>query len=302
MKDICILGCSHTEGAELIDHRYIPNYWDFLKIPAKQYLNTRRTLEDYMNHWKQVEKNYNGDPKNYSTETRKLSWVARLKRIFKDTTISDYSHSGIGIDFFQYIYSNQDQTKILNSWCKLTNQFLNLRDSMINSDLLIWQITNEPRYFVDIKNVNLNLMMTNLADIEFGSRQTFAPKWQQKMINDYFIFCFNEEQFIQDKKHFLKYIAYKRALLGKKTLIVLFYHTLLFQYNLAPENSEYIHWLGFDGTGLTENKQGLVYKFVREGRIKLEETYCKFGHPTIKLQKLIGSYLSNYILKEGLLK
>jgi len=43
-----ILGCSHTAGAELHDEHLFKDYWDFKKIPAKEYMNKTSNIEgDY---------------------------------------------------------------------------------------------------------------------------------------------------------------------------------------------------------------------------------------------------------------
>lgn len=298
MKNICILGCSNTEGTELPDSDLIDNYWDFLKIPAEEYLNMPHLKDIFLKHWDKVMEFYNFDYLKYNEDCRKLSWVGQLRKISMNNKvrINDYSRIAMGIDFFHYVYLNSNKEKLMKSFYNINN-YENLRNSMINSDLLIWQQTNEPRYFLDIKNVDKNLAATCIAEFKDEFKDMDIPKWKQKILVKYYFNCYNEDRFIQEKIQFIKYIAFKRALLKKKTLFVLFYKSSLKDGEWKVEKNEYINWVGFDG-----HADGLIEQLINEDKIKLEETYCKFRHPSRKLHILIGQYIHNYILEKGMIE
>ena len=104
MRQICILGCSHTEGAELPDSTLFENYWDFLKYDSMEYMCRPIILQDYSDHMLKIYNMYDGDMEKYNIECRKLSWTATLRKNLNGINIIDHSKGGTGIDFFHYLY------------------------------------------------------------------------------------------------------------------------------------------------------------------------------------------------------
>lgn len=295
MRQICILGCSHTEGAELPDSTLFENYWDFLKYDSMEYMCRPIILQDYSDHMLKIYNMYDGDMEKYNIECRKLSWTATLRKNLNGINIIDHSKGGTGIDFFHYLYLCGDSLKEENHSMVLDRK--DIKKDMLDSELLIWQLTDEPRYFISIKDTFKNVLSVNLGHLKAMLKLNDIEKWRGKIILNYYENCFDEDRYLKEKIEFLNYIATQRTLLKKKTIFFSFFKTEMINRGLNPVDTKWVKWLGFDDL----NNEGMVMKFVNEGIIAHTETYSKFRHSTVKVQKLVGEYISNYIKTEGIM-
>lgn len=284
MKNICILGCSFTTGDETIDEYMIPNYWDLeLRTGTSGYKNYKKDYIKLTNILYDKYKKKFGDMSfsefkiKYENDCRKLSWVQRFKSL-DNTTVHDFSETGAGIDYFQYLYNNTDNK--------------NFKQNIIDDDLLIWQLTVEPRYFLTMKNSNLPILVTSLFNIKINfdnkTKQTDLEKWKQKILIDYYELLFDEERFLKEKENFLELIILKRLKNNKPTIILnMFRSNVNIQYLKYLEGPK-VHFIGFDNLP--------IYNELIENKTIVEEkSICRFEHPTRKTQKQISKYIMKYI-------
>jgi len=301
MKQIHIVGCSFTEGAELHDEHLIENYWDFKKIDPALYLrNLKPSPRDYYLRARRVRKIYKNNLRKYTEDCKQWAWPATFKKIIKkECNIIDHSLGGSGIAFFQYLYNLKD----IKNLPITTEQYIfdrkDFKKNVLESDLLIWQLTNEPRYFITVKDEKSSLLAVEIAQMKIALEFPAAKiiKWKRKMLLDYYENVFDEYQFFKQKINFLHYILYQRILAKKHTILFSVYDTNFENIEFKKIDSKYVHYLN----DVNDNKAGLVNKFIDKKLVNRVDTYCEFMHPTKKVHKLIADHINKYITRKGLL-
>jgi hypothetical protein len=297
MKKICILGCSHSTGAELHDEHLFDDYWDFLQEKERS-----SHIKEYLIHIQKIEKMYGNNLYEYMKDCKQWSWIIHFEKLFKNNVdIQDFSLEGTGIDFFQYLY-NFDEIKKQNE-IKYIPEFIkyrtDLKKQILDSDLLIWQLTEEPRLFITSKGSGFFLLSTTLANLS----RMVKNKWNRdfskrdiKLLLDYYENVFDEEKHFHKITNFIDYIISERTLRKKKTIFFSVFRTNLLKINYRPKNSEYVHWCG-----LEPDDSGIVNELVAKQKITIDESSLKFGHPSKKCQQLMAEYVFNYINNFGLI-
>jgi hypothetical protein len=291
MKEIFVVGCSNTEGDELYDEYIFDNYWDFLKIPVNQYLTTDINFLEFNAHMQKIHETLPRD--EYIKKCKELAWPQKLREELKhEYKILDHSLGGSGIDFFQHVYNS---SFIENENIEVLNR-RGFKDYVLGYDILIWQLTEEPRHFLKLKNEPNSILTVNVETMEFNLKCSSVPKWKRKIILDYYINIFDSLHFFKQKMNFLDSILYQRALNKKHTIIFSVFNHNLASINYSPVKSEYVHW----GSTFT-NPNGIVAEFVKTGLINQGDTYQKYRHPSKKVQILIAEYLNKYLKEQGIL-
>jgi hypothetical protein len=292
MKSIYVLGCSHTAGSELIDEHIIPNYWSF------QDEDWERTFEKFKEHMSYVINYYGGDQIKYEAKCRKLNWVNSLKKKYNgnDVNIIDHSFGGIGIKYFKDLY-NKTHKKNLAKDVLFRRR---LKEYILESDVLIWQLTVEPRYYELYTDNQYVIVAHNLETfINNMLIYTKIPKWQRNLIIDYYKNIHNEIEYRKDLMNFVDLIIYQRSLMKKHTIFFTVSDIDLKEIEYKKIENEYTNWLYVEKNKSISN---LLEYLVMNSKIKRDDTLTKFNHISKNCHELICNYMFDYINDKGLLK
>ena len=178
--DITVLGCSHSDGSECAAFYNIENYFKKLEAheethgktfsqgmanfnPFKKgvtlqermdiqsgqaFINRQKSLENFYEKNYQLQFPHLSQPPegkrspqiwdewwNKFTDhvniERHHSWPGYLSRRNPEWNIKNYAHKGTGVAYDRYGY----------------NTFKNIKRDILSSDVLVWQLTSEPRVF-----------------------------------------------------------------------------------------------------------------------------------------------------------
>ncbi len=301
-KEILVLGCSYTNGDELHDEHLFDNYWDFQNGPKYRPI----CIDTFQSHLDEIMRIYNNDIVRYYDDCRQWTWAAKLDKNER-VNVTNYAMPGTGIDMVQYVYnlgnmlaSTDDITwrdeiharMLYNCYCK---DKLNMHTLIYDTDILIWQLTNEPRptFYV---GAGSPICFSDRMFAKNAVNNESLPKWKAKLLLDYYENIYTDINEFKRIETFMKYVVCRRALLGK--------HTILFSFfpPRPPEgksydiiDNEFVHYVN------NPNNSGLVSDFSNRGEIDQTIARLKFGHPTKQVQLLIGNEIENYLIKEGLI-
>jgi len=293
MNEILILGCSFSAGDELADPDIFGDaYWDYLN-ESKEERQKRINSNDYRDWMSDILKLYKGDREKYVDDCQKYVWGTLLQEKLKDYKIINYASGGIGISLYQYLYNNPIYAYVRIPKYKLA-------EKINNSDILIWQITLEPRYtFVADKEI------VTPASKSFGVENIENMKinhYKKKIIKDYFIHCVNPFEIYKKNINFANYIALKRSSEKKKTIFFSFFNDDFWQVHKESfdtiTDNPYVHYVN----DLNEYKGGLVDKYHKEKIISVEKDYLRFGHPNHKIQKLVAKDIYDFLCDNGVVE
>lgn len=301
MKKIFVLGCSNSVGTEVYDEYLFDNYWDFTKPSNRAIKKIGTCFERFMDNNKAIEKIYDGDMSLYEKDCLTLAWPTILNKYYKDKNIEvlNYSKSGSGIDFFHMLYHNMNPYEDT----VLQRERKDFKKHIINSDLLIWQVTDEPRFTLTYKNNDMLILCTDISQIRDRLRDVetspFKIKnWKKKVYIDFYETGFHSKRFFREKLNFLNFILYQRILKKKHTIIPAFYETNFEKAEYEFIDSEYVHYMGFEKSG---GSRGLIVSLINEKKLEFEKAYCKFGHPAQEAHKAIFNHIKNYINEKQLI-
>ena len=275
-----VLGCSFSAGEELIDEHYVDNYWDFLKYPQEKY--------DISKHDKMFDIVFSkcGGPKKYDEKCKELAWPATLEKKLNDTEVINHSLSGMGVDAYNFILNN-DVSKFTGR-----NFNKNIKKDILEADILIWQITYEPRIIFTIDDFIVSL--SNKRHIKHNlnkQNETVIPKWKKTILTDYYEITFDENQYLKKLNNLLNYVLLYRATLGKHSVVFSFYNNITDnKWNII--DSEYIHVL--------DKNIGIVDDMINNEELKRKESYQQFGHPTKKVHDLFANRMEKFLKEKGL--
>jgi len=293
MKNIAILGCSNTEGSELYDKHLFDNYYDFRKDHPYGIID----INQFNEHVKKVMKIYNHDMLKYADDCRKLAWPVKFKKLFVEgVNINDFSLGGSGIDYVQYLY-NLNYMGQNARFCKINEIRKRLKRKILESDLLIWQLTNEPRFYYTMKNEALGMFCVGIQNfrMSFNNNPSNIPKWKRDIAVDYYEGIFDEQRYVQEKINFINLIISERKLRKKPTLFITIYTTDLKKHNFKQETGEYVFWSGYENGDI-----GILGTILEKGIVPREIAFNKFKHPSEESHEAIANYIFNFIKNNGL--
>lgn len=290
MKKICIIGCSCTAAEETIDEDLVDNYWDFLNKP-RLFDNVNLDLRiKYFNHI--VKKFYKGSYIKYFEECLPYSWATLLQNHLKEKYLTDiYTLSGSGIDFWQFLYNNPEST-IINNTVRI-KEYRIFKENILNSDILIWQLTDEPRLAIKTKDIDYTILSVALEDVRRKKMKFEISEWKREVIIDYYESIFDISNFFKEKRNFLDLIITKRTLQKKPTILVQLPPTRFINIDYKFENNNLLYLYG--------SNKGLLSEF-SEDTIPIKDRYCKFGHPSRKCHIAISNFMYSELNKLNLLE
>ena len=281
--DVYILGCSHTAGSELMDEYIFDNYWDYKKDK-----NFIPNYDDFQIHQKKILEIYNGNMHKYQDDCKQLNWATTLsKKVPNRINVRDHSYEGVGISFFRFLYNNY---KNMTKWHHNKNIKIRkrLKKHILESDVLIWQLTDEPRYFFNYNNL---IYISHSIDVLENSIKMIGTidKWKIKNLINYYKHMHDQKRYMDELLNFLDMIILKRILLKKHTLIFSFDGNSIYEKGYKNIESKYVKYEALP-YGLKEN-------FIKQGKILRKDVKLKFNHITKKVHDLTANFMFDYINK-----
>lgn len=295
MKQIYVVGCSHTVGTELYDEQLFDNYWDFKKKPITDIVKGKK-LQEFFDHQKKIAIMYDQDMTRYEKDCKKTAWPATLEKSLNKYKVINDAHGGSGIDFFQTVYNTENFDDINIQQTQAIAERRKFKKNVLNSRFLIWQITNEPRFYFTFKNHPWPIIAVDVPQIlrSLESNSNGIPKWKRKIATEYFTNMFNPKEYLKEKLNFLENIIYQRIAAKKHTIIMSLYDTGITNYK--PIESNYVHYAN------DINKAGIIsYVMFRDG-IPNKEAMCKYNHPNKKIHDLVAKEIEQFMKDKGLVK
>jgi hypothetical protein len=278
MKDIIIIGGSTAAGCELQDEFIIPGYWNFLKMENFE-------IQRSQSHWKKIIMSlYNNKWEEYTRDCYKLSWPIKLQKKLNNINVHNYTSNKTGIDFYQSLYNGLKYEKLTYPLDELPN----FKECVLESDLLIWQITYDPRFLLSPKN-----SVFFQHDFVVNTETKDLVKWKRIVCDKFFENMFDINRFISEKINFLNLIINKRRIIKKPTFLFSLHSSDLTDFGFDITEKDYVYYKGF-------NEYNLFNEMVKDVKDD-PKLYCKLGHPSVKAHKEIENYIRNFIVSENLI-
>ena len=126
-------------------------------------------------------------------------------------------------------------------------------DKMIdNADVLIWQMTGEPRYAITMRgstDLGIGANLQNLTD--WFDHQKKSGFWKDLNINiefmkDYYKYYHNPSTDIAATVGWMENVLKLRELKKLKTILLLPTSQAIERFGIIPKNTEYTKWIGFE--------------------------------------------------------
>lgn len=295
MKNVIILGCSYSAGAEVPDEFIIPGYWDFINDSNfKIGYIMEANKEANKVHWKDLMKRYDGDYLKYIEDCYNRAWPSFLKQNIKDINLYNYSVIGVGIDFFQTMYNGFRYKQFTYVFDKLPD----FKETLLEADLLIWQMTYEPRFLLTGKDMQIASSCVNIGYIQQAFDIDYLAsnediQWKKNLYIKFRETCFDEYRFSIEKINFLNLILNERILRKKPSLIFSLYPSTIQEKGFDINPREYVHHIGL-------NNKGIFSEMIKD--IKDDpKIMCKFGHPSARSHIEMEKYIRNYIVENNLI-
>lgn len=297
MKQIYVLGCSFSAGIELKDEEFIPDYWSYKTDPSFKQLPF--DYEAFQKHNDLINKHYNFDIKKYVEDCKALSWPALLEEMNPGVKVLNDSQPGCGISYYQLMYNNY--SIYMNENLSQFNIIENFKEKLIGSDLLIWQLTTEPRFSFpwqiddDKRSIVIGVDVDHLIGCIDGEPGKCIPKWKKKILKDYYSYIIDIEEYLKNLMNFLEFILYQRIAAKKPSIVFGMYNTNIEMINYQRIKNPYVFY------DKMHPEIGLVPSIISNRSLDMMDSSCKFNHPSRRIHKIIAKYFNAFIDRNNLL-
>ena len=290
MKRVVILGCSYTEGVELYDPIIFKNYWESKKTDP-YWGQSKSRFDESIKHWDMIAEYYKEKGAyTYYDDCRKTSWPTLLQEKIKEFDIYNYSLHGSGLDIIQ----KMTNTRYIENKNDILYQFItdrpDFRTHLFEDDILIWQLTTEPRYCVSINENHIMGTRVSVMKHKFNKDKN-APSWKKKIALDFYENVFNEKEFLREKLDFFNYVLLKRHLLGKKTYVFSI-HTNFHKFGITENDIEKPESVVFLNNIINEN---YIDKIKTKYNISDKDSVMKYGHMSQDIHDKIAGEIYHLI-------
>ncbi len=219
-------------------------------------------------------------------------WDFLLNKMHPSWKINNYAVSGTGIDFIQknYNYDWNMDNRELNDRNILCPEY---KKNIQNCDLLLWQLTDEPRYTVvtneqhSFNCVNVSFIRNNLS-----SDAKNTPMWKQTIIQDYYENLLNERCFFNEKMNFLKMVLLERISKGKLSIVFTMFGQTR-EHIFTQLDHELVKWYGMGAD------RGVMDIVEKRHRLDNNMMLGRLGHPSKFAQKHVAKFLNEKILQDS---
>ena len=323
MKNIVVIGCSRSTGEEVRDWELDPHYYDAINEPQADWYVRRRDIliPKFMKENPELVIEGVDLAECWDMYNDRFAWPNLLD---KEYNVINYAQRGAGIAFFELLYNlpnivhtvwkgkhitsadYEPKLKYENGslWNKYYTDDSRFDTNLEEADLLIWQLTNEPRYSLTF---NEDLSVCNSA--EFQSLEVWLENHmsgkKKHLFLEWYKYYYDVTRVHASNITWIKQLIKIRELKGLKTLIFPIYPTYNSRMGIKEINNEHTKSLGMDQDGSLSMyaDQGLLSEELNLSTYDLEfrkDSYnCKYKHASEKGHVAIADYV-NKTLKEWL--